>query len=443
MVGKGGLKRKSKAASDIPSSSLADMAFLLLIFFMVTTVFRQEQDRDVVFPEAEATQRLEEPRKDILNLYVERDGIPAELAHTADPDDLVQVDHDFHSLHSEQATYTQDAIALHPWDERTVSHSRPLLGAPRTRTDYHVWDPDTRWVYLLTTPESDGTIPEPGPRSSELPEPPPATDARIGLWTPMTTYEQGERRRLSWLEQPLRVGLNPTYPVRRAGDWLVITPGGPRAPDNVWGIGLLDAARNFSGVATSPGSDGFLTRFRVWRDDELLADTPHAPGAPDGTVLLPTGDEARYLMSFEVANQAPWTELSTQLRTQWSFRSARTDPHDPQPVELMTVDYELGVDLHNRVAAPRDRRGPSTIGVTVGHQDGVDLAVTKVAMDVSYDDGKTWRPVPVKKAGGGEFSATLGGHPGSAEFLSLRIQARDIAGNTVEQEVIRAAGIDS
>jgi len=74
MVGKGGLKRKSKAASDIPSSSLADMAFLLLIFFMVTTVFRQEDERDVVFPEAEATQRLEEPRKDILNVYVEQDG---------------------------------------------------------------------------------------------------------------------------------------------------------------------------------------------------------------------------------------------------------------------------------------------------------------------------------------------------------------------------------
>jgi biopolymer transport protein ExbD len=74
MVGKGGLKRKSKAASEIPSSSLADMAFLLLIFFMVTTVFRKEQQRDVVFPEAEATQKLEEPRKDVLNVYVEQDG---------------------------------------------------------------------------------------------------------------------------------------------------------------------------------------------------------------------------------------------------------------------------------------------------------------------------------------------------------------------------------
>jgi biopolymer transport protein ExbD len=73
MMGKG-LQRKSKAASEIPSSSLADMAFLLLIFFMVTTTFPKEQKRDVVFPEAEATQKLEEPRRDVLHVYVESDG---------------------------------------------------------------------------------------------------------------------------------------------------------------------------------------------------------------------------------------------------------------------------------------------------------------------------------------------------------------------------------
>jgi biopolymer transport protein ExbD len=74
MMKQGGLKRKSKAASEIPSSSLADMAFLLLIFFMVTTTFRKEQKRDVVFPDAEATQKLEEPRKDVLHVYIETDG---------------------------------------------------------------------------------------------------------------------------------------------------------------------------------------------------------------------------------------------------------------------------------------------------------------------------------------------------------------------------------
>lgn len=70
----GGFKRKSKAASEIPSSSLADMAFLLLIFFMVSTTFRKEQDREVTFPEAEATKKLDAPRKDVLHVFVERDG---------------------------------------------------------------------------------------------------------------------------------------------------------------------------------------------------------------------------------------------------------------------------------------------------------------------------------------------------------------------------------
>ena len=74
MMRGGGLKRKSKAASEIPSSSLADMAFLLLIFFMVSTTFRKEQKRDVVIPEAEATQKMDDARKDVLHVFVEQDG---------------------------------------------------------------------------------------------------------------------------------------------------------------------------------------------------------------------------------------------------------------------------------------------------------------------------------------------------------------------------------
>jgi biopolymer transport protein ExbD len=74
MMRNAGFKRTSKAASEIPSSSLADMAFLLLIFFMVTTTFRKEEKQDVVFPEAEATRKLEEPRKDIMHVYVLNDG---------------------------------------------------------------------------------------------------------------------------------------------------------------------------------------------------------------------------------------------------------------------------------------------------------------------------------------------------------------------------------
>jgi biopolymer transport protein ExbD len=71
---RGGLKRKNKVASEIPDSSLADIAFLLLIFFMVTTVFPKERKREVVFPEARATERVDERRRNIMNIWVEPDG---------------------------------------------------------------------------------------------------------------------------------------------------------------------------------------------------------------------------------------------------------------------------------------------------------------------------------------------------------------------------------
>lgn len=74
MMTGGGFNRKSKASSEIPSSSLADMAFLLLIFFMVSTTFPQERPMNMPWPEAEATQRLDEQRKDILHVFVTEAG---------------------------------------------------------------------------------------------------------------------------------------------------------------------------------------------------------------------------------------------------------------------------------------------------------------------------------------------------------------------------------
>jgi biopolymer transport protein ExbD len=73
-MSKGGFQRKSKASDQIPSSSLADIAFLLLIFFMVTTVFRTEQERPIEWPEAQATQQIDEKRQNIMYVWVERTG---------------------------------------------------------------------------------------------------------------------------------------------------------------------------------------------------------------------------------------------------------------------------------------------------------------------------------------------------------------------------------
>jgi len=74
MLRAGGFKRRSGVSSEIPSSSMADIAFLLLIFFMVTTVFRKEKKRTIDWVEAEATKKIDEKRKNILHLWIENGG---------------------------------------------------------------------------------------------------------------------------------------------------------------------------------------------------------------------------------------------------------------------------------------------------------------------------------------------------------------------------------
>ena len=54
--------RKSRVGQTIPTSSMADIAFLLLIFFMVSTVFVRFRGLPVILPDAEKTQKIETKR---------------------------------------------------------------------------------------------------------------------------------------------------------------------------------------------------------------------------------------------------------------------------------------------------------------------------------------------------------------------------------------------
>lgn len=73
-IKQGGFKRKSGVSDEIPSSSLADIAFLLLIFFMVTTVFRTSGEQPIEWVQAEATQKIDEKKKNVLELWVLENG---------------------------------------------------------------------------------------------------------------------------------------------------------------------------------------------------------------------------------------------------------------------------------------------------------------------------------------------------------------------------------
>jgi biopolymer transport protein ExbD len=65
-------KKKASTESKIPTSSMADIAFLLLVFFMVTTVLKLEEGLPISLPKAEAAQDI--PRENVIHIWVDRAG---------------------------------------------------------------------------------------------------------------------------------------------------------------------------------------------------------------------------------------------------------------------------------------------------------------------------------------------------------------------------------
>ena len=64
--------RTARRDPFIPTSSMGDIVFLLLIFFMVTAVFRKESGLPVELPRAEAGEEAQ--RELIANIYIDRLG---------------------------------------------------------------------------------------------------------------------------------------------------------------------------------------------------------------------------------------------------------------------------------------------------------------------------------------------------------------------------------
>ena len=66
--------------------------------------------------------------------------------------------------------------------------------------------------------------------------------------------------------------------------------------------------------------------------------------------------------------------------------------------------------------------------------------VSSARVQVSYDDGATWTDAPVQAIGGERFAATYRQPEASTTtgYVSLRVEATDGDGNSVDQTLIRA-----
>jgi biopolymer transport protein ExbD len=66
-------KKKSKVSDEVPSASMADIAFLLLIFFLVTTTFPKDRGLAIVLPEEGG--EVQVSQRNILHIIIQPNGI--------------------------------------------------------------------------------------------------------------------------------------------------------------------------------------------------------------------------------------------------------------------------------------------------------------------------------------------------------------------------------
>ena len=67
------IERKNKTSNEISTSSMPDIIFMLLIFFMVTTVMREHDGLPVLIPSAKMIEKLESKRN-TAHIWATKDG---------------------------------------------------------------------------------------------------------------------------------------------------------------------------------------------------------------------------------------------------------------------------------------------------------------------------------------------------------------------------------
>lgn len=343
-------------------------------------------------------------------VFVERGGISNNLHYVADETNLATLNNTFYT-HKPNRSLQEFRAFLRPQERRATVVGRRLGGMPGHRTEY-VSSGDTLW--------GQGVI------AQNL--------FALFLAEPLTHYAAGETRAQSWFKQPLRPGVMEGFvqpgqlngrPGFRFGDTFYLDLPSYVDAQGHWGF--------------NNGRDSMA--FRLFRDGQLIATSNQGafglfelgPGAADYRLELDVDKGA------DLPGLLDWQTLSTSTHTVWTFPS-RQNGSSIQNLPLLLVDYDLDLDLLNRA------RGKGTsIALRARHQPGTAaVPIERVRLRASFDDGKTWREIPVQKGqdeagdGTGRFQAFLGNVPRDAGFVSLKTEASDEEGSRIEQVILRA-----
>lgn len=97
--------RRTQLSSEIPTASMPDIIFMLLIFFMVTTVLREFSGLPVNLPKAERIEKLKS-KNHTSHIWVSKEGL------VSIEDKLFNVDNIRHIMYERRAADPQLIVSL-------------------------------------------------------------------------------------------------------------------------------------------------------------------------------------------------------------------------------------------------------------------------------------------------------------------------------------------
>lgn len=114
------LERKPRLKPRVPLAPMGDIAFLLIIFFMVSSIFIREAHIEVSLPESADIKRLDES---LVSVLMNQDGELWVQGRPCNPADL------YNAVESELTLRTQKTVSLKI--DRAVRHDQfaPILSA--------------------------------------------------------------------------------------------------------------------------------------------------------------------------------------------------------------------------------------------------------------------------------------------------------------------------
>ncbi|MGW2447868.1 S8 family serine peptidase [Streptomyces sp. NPDC001675] len=167
----------------------------------------------------------------------------------------------------------------------------------------------------------------------------------------------------------------------------------------------------------------------ITADGNTLIDEATQPcglvnGLPDG--------ETTYRISTEVRRDAALSQVSTRIKADWTFTSHRPAIGKEVTLPLSAVRFSPRLSAASTAKAGRTLRVPVTVeGAAAGRN------LRRLSVQVSYDEGHTWRPVQVNLVAGDRRSVSLH-HPDGARSVSLRTVLSDKQGNRSRQTIYSA-----